>query len=363
VAALSSVTVQSLTAGFVRSLYTETDVNGNYSISNVPTGPISVGAYTATTSAQAASTLPASGTVTVNLVLATNQTRAAQTFTDANGFTYDVDTTGELNSGFSSVFNGLTTPVNDKHSDVLTITNETNNLTVPFTGAQYGTLLQSGQEIAIEQDGIAGLNVVRHIYVPSNGYMARYLEVLTNPTSSDIIVTLALQSSFRFTHEARDGYTYEGIPQVDATSSGDASFNITSNPSTTDHWVVSGTDEDLDPFLNPNAVPTIGYVFDDGNGPVSLTSGSFTVANVYSQLNAAWQHIRVPANSTVELMHFTSQQVLRVASQASVQRLIQLPPEALTGLSAADAAAILNFKVPSNLTSTVAALPVLTNIA
>jgi protocatechuate 3,4-dioxygenase beta subunit len=360
VAALASVTVQSLAAGFVRSFYTQTDINGNYSVGNVPTGPISVGAYTATTSAQTASTLPASGTVTVNLVLLTNQTRAAQTFTDANGFTYDVDTTGELNSGFASVFNGLTTPVNDKHSDVLTITNETTNATVPFTGAQYGTLLQSGQEIAIEQDGIAGLNVVRHVYVPSNGYMARYLEVLTNPTSSDIIVTVALQSSFRFTHESRDGYDYQGIPQVDATSSGDASFNVTSTPATTDHWVITGTDEDLDPFLNPNAVPTIGYVFDDGNGPVSLASGSFAVASVYSQLNAAWQHIRVPANSTVELMHFTSQQVLRVASQASVQRLIQLPPEALTGLSAGDAAAIVNFKVPSNLTSTLPALPVLT---
>ena len=360
VAALASVTVQSLTAGFVRSLYTETDINGNYTIGNVPTGPISVGAYTATTSGQAAAMLPASGTVTVNLVLVTNQTRSAQTFTDANGFSYDVDTTGELGAGFGSVFNGLTTPLNGKHSDVLTITNETTNTSLPFTGAQFGTLLQSGQEIAIEQDGIAGLNVVRHIYVPSNGYMARYLEVLTNPTSSDIIVTVALRDSFRFTHEARDGYSYQGIPQVDATSSGDASFNVTSDPTTTDHWVISGTDEDLDPFLNSNAVPTIGYVFDDGNGPVSLTSGSFTVANVYSQLNAAWQHIRVPANSTVELMHFTSQQVLRVASQASVQRLIQLPPEALTGLSPADAAAIVNFKVPSNLTSTLPALPVLT---
>jgi hypothetical protein len=360
IAALASVSVQSLTAGFAQQLSTETDVNGNYSISNVPTGPISVGAYTSTASAQTTTTLPTSAAVTINLVLATNQTRSAQTFTDANAFTYDVDSVGELGSGYASVFLGVTTPANDRHSDVLTITNESTNVSYPFTGSQYGTVLQSGQEVAIEQDGIAGLNVVRHVYVPSNGYMARYLEVLTNPTSSDIIVTVALESSFRFTHEARDGYTYEGQPEVVATSSGDASFNITSDPAQTDHWLVSGTDEDLDPFLNSNAVPTMGYVFDDGNGPVRLTSGGFTIASVYSQLNAAWQHVRVPANSTVELMHFTSQQVLRAAAQASAQRLIQLPPEALTGLSAADAAAIVNFAVPSNLTSSLTPLATLT---
>ncbi len=356
----ASVSVQSLIAGFVRSFSSQTDVNGNYTIANVPAGPASVGAYTINSSASTTSTLSAGGTATVNLMLTNNQTRSNQNFTDANGFTYDIDATGEIGAGFASVFLGVTTPANDRHSDILTITNEGTGLQYPFAGSQYGTSLQSGQEIAIEQDGMGGLNIVRHVFVPSNGYMARYLEVLTNPTASDIIVTVALQDSFRFTHEARDGYTYEGIPQVDASSSGDSAFNITASPTTTDRWVVLGTDEDLDPFLNPNAVPTIGYVFDDGKGPVALASGSFSVASVYSQLNAAWQHVRVPARSTVELMHFTSQQTLRASSQASVQRLIQLPPEALTGLSPADAAAIVNFSVPSNLTSTLPAPPALT---
>ncbi len=356
----AAVSVQSLIAGFVRSFSSQADVNGSYSIASVPSGPVSVAAYTATASAQTTATLPANGTVAVNLMLAVNKTLSTQTFTDANGFTYDIDATGEIASGLSSVFAGSTAPAEGHHSDTLFLTNEGTGIQAAFTGAQYGTLLQNGQEISIEQDGLVGINVVRHVYVPSNGYMARYLEVLTNPTSSDINVTVALRSGFRYTHEARNGYTYQGVPQVDATSSGDSSFNITAQSATTDHWIVEGSDGDFDPFLDSDAVPTQGYVFDDGKGAVSLASGSFVVTSTYGQLNAAWQHVRVPANSTVELLHFTSEQTLRAPAQASVQRLIQLPPEALAGLSAADAAAIVNFAVPSNLSSTLAASPALT---
>ena len=56
-------------------------------------------------------------------------------------------------------------------------------------------------------------------------------------------------------------------------------------------------------------------------------------------------------------MHFATQQTSRVASQSSAQRLDQLPPEALAGLSADELSAIQNFVVPANGASTLAALP------
>src|SRR5438270_223086 len=56
-------------------------------------------------------------------------------------------------------------------------------------------------------------------------------------------------------------------------------------------------------------------------------------------------------------MHFATQQTSRVASQFSAQRLDQLPPEALAGLSADELSAIQNFAVPANSASTLAALP------
>ena len=46
------------------------------------------------------------------------------------------------------------------------------------------------------------------------------------------------------------------------------------------------------------------------------------------------------------LMHFAVQQPTVGAAQASVERLLQLPPEALHGLTAEERAAIVNFNVP-----------------
>lgn len=357
----AAITVQSLTPGFVRVFSAQSDVAGNYSVSNVPAGPISVSAATAIASAQGTATLPANGTpVTVNLTLTVNLINSAQTLYDANGMVYDLDTTGEINTGTNSAFAGLTLPASEHHDEALFLTSETTGAQAAFTGNAHATLLQSGREVVIEQDGIVGLNVTRRVYVPSEGYMARYLEVLTNPTANDVTVTVALRTGDRFTHEAHDGNTYEGQPAVVASSSGDSTFNVTATPQTTDRWIVTGTDSDTDPFVNTDNVPAMGYLFDDGNGAVSLTSGSFEIASDHSTMNAAWQHVRVPANGTVELLHFISQQSLRSAAQASVMRLIQLPPEALAGLTPADAAAIANFHIPANLTSTLPTLPVLT---
>ncbi|RXH58431.1 carboxypeptidase regulatory-like domain-containing protein [Granulicella sibirica] len=356
-----AVSAQSLTAGFVRTVSTQTDVSGNYTITGVPTGPISVLAYTPTASAQVNATLPAATpTVTVNLMLAQNQVRTTQTLFDANAMPYDLDQTGEISSGLNSVFAGFGIAGYNQHDETLTLYLDSDGSTHGFSGNVFATSLQNGQELAVEQDGVAGLNVTRRIFVPKAGYMARYLEVLANPTAADITVDVNLTSGYRYTHENRDGYTYNGTPEVNGSSSGDSTFSVTTDPTTTDHWIIEGTDEDTDPFINSDNVPSVAYVFDDGKGPVSLGAGSFVTTSSYGKLSATWQKVRIPAGQTVELMHFVSQEVLRTAATASAQRLVQLPPEALLGLSAADASAIQNFAVPQNLTSTVAALPALT---
>ena len=355
------VSVQSLAPGFATTFPASTDANGNYSVSNVPVGPISVAAYTPAFSAQASSSITAdSTTVTVNLVLSTSLVRTTQTLYDASAMPYDLDQTGEISSGMNSVFAGFGLPGYEQHDETLTITTDSDNAVHGFSGSVVATPTQNGRELAIEQDGVGGLNVIRRIYIPATGYMARYLEILTNPTSSDISVDVNLQSGYRYTHEDRNGYTYNGTPEVVASSSGDNAFNVTTDPATTDRWIIEGTDEDADPFLVSTNVPAVGYVFDDGKGPVSLASGSFLTDSHHGELNASWQNVRVPAGQTVTLMHFVSQEVLRSAATAAVQRIIQLPPEALAGLSAADAASIVNFQVPSNLNSTLIALPALT---
>ena len=46
----------------------------------------------------------------------------------------------------------------------------------------------------MRQDGVAGLNVTRKVFVPTTGYFARYLELLSNPTAQDIAVDVAVES-------------------------------------------------------------------------------------------------------------------------------------------------------------------------
>ncbi len=354
-----AVAIKSEDPGFVRTLSVQTDVTGAYTIPQVPVGTVIVSALSATGAASATSQLPTAGsTITVNLTLSANQANAAHNFYDANGFLYDIDQTGQVQSGTNSTFAGLGLPYSDHNDETLSFT-LANGSTTAFTGAPLATVSQNGYEYAIEQDGIFGLNVIRRVFVPPTGYMARYIETLVNPTSAAITVSVNLHSGYRYTHESRNGYTYNGTPEVTASSSGDASFNVTTDPSTSDHWILEGTDLDVDPFLDTNNVPAVAYVFDDGQSPIALTSGSFLTTSNHGELFATWGNITVPAGQTVELLHFVSQQTVRASAQATAQRLIQLPPEALAGLSASDAANIANFRVPINLTGSLAALPAL----
>jgi hypothetical protein len=55
----------------------------------------------------------------------------------------------------------------------------------------------------------------------------------------------------------------------------------------------------------------------------------------------------------VAYLHYVTQETSQAGAKAAAERLVQLPPEALTGLSADEIAAIRNFAVPANGASTV----------
>jgi len=68
-------------------------------------------------------------------------------------------------------------------------------------------------------------------------------------------------------------------------------------------------------------------------------------------LTYGWNNITVPPNGTVAFMHFSSQESSQAAAQAATRRLVQLPPEALAGLSSDEIAEIQNFAVPAGAVS------------
>ncbi len=322
-----------------------TDANGAYILTGIPTGPFTVTAANLAQQliAEAAGQITSDGqTVTINIQLLSNAVNSFPvTLYDGNDFWFDVQADGSVLSGSFGSFNG---DYNANRSGFIldVISSGTPNR---FAGQGFGTIDQNGQQVTLQQQDIAGLNVTRKIFVPQTGYFTRYLEILTNPTAGAITVDLQVTSNME---------QYYGAPQVIATSSGDNVLDV-SNPSNPDRWVVIDDNQDLDPFLNYN-MPALGFAFDGPGGADRASSASF-ISPSYGQLAVTWSNITIPAGATVAYMHYGLQQISRASAEASSDRLIQLPPEALTGLGQDVIGEIRNFAVPANGISALPALP------
>ncbi len=184
--------------------------------------------------------------------------------------------------------------------------------------------------MAIRQNGVLGLDVVRKIYVPANGYFGRYLEILRNPGTTPITVDAAIETNL-----GSDSGT-----QVIATSSGDQLFDAT------DQWIVS------DDPIDGSGDPSLAHVMEGASAPRALSFAQRSSDN----LNYRWNGITIDPGQTVILMHFAAQHFTRLQVRAAAERLVQLPPEAIAGLSAEEASQIVNFAVPADLSSSLPAV-------
>lgn len=375
--ASASLVLYSSVPGWTQTYNAQTDLSGNYTFTNVPIGTVNVDATSiGITPAQfgtATGSIASNGkSIALNIKLLTNGQALPQTLYDANDFSYGVQKNGSLYDGTDKVWSGdeelfqvfrdtRDLPPNGTDGAAMLLSLVSNGTTIPFTGSDLASVDSSGQ-YSITQSGLAGLNVTRKIYAPQNGYFARYIEQLQNPTSSDITVDVQLLSNYRFARLLTSTYVEYLPPQVDATTTGyNGAFNLGTSPNR-DTWAILGSYVDVDPFLaTTDTFPPVANVFDGPGAPVQTTAAAFNVnyTSFVGQFSQAWQSVTVPANGTVELMHFIGEETLRASANTAAQRLNQLPPEAIADLSSADQANIVNFVLPANLVSTVAALPAL----
>ena len=219
-------------------------------------------------------------------------------------------------------------------------------------GQGYGSGEENDREIAVRQQGLAGLDVTRKVYVPREGYFVRYLELLHNPTASPVTVSVKVRTNLR---RCQFWWDYGcGGASVISTSSGDDVLDAAdaANP---DRWVVLDNGQDIDPYYE-NGMPASSYAFDGAGAAERAAAASYDPGTAL-ELAYQWDSVTIQPNATVAYMHFGSAQTSRAAAQASVERLVQLPPEALAGLSAEERAEVRNFAVPADGTSTLAALP------
>ena len=161
---------------------------GSYTINGVPTGSFTVTASVPAQQlvAEASGQIASDGAVAiVNIQLLNNAVNLPTNLWDASDFFFNVQSDGSILDGTNSVYGG-DFGANRGGFLLDVIAAGTPNR---FTGTGFGTTEQNGREIVIRQSGLAGLNVTRKVFLPQDGYFARYLEILTNPgeTQSPLI--------------------------------------------------------------------------------------------------------------------------------------------------------------------------------
>lgn len=217
----------------------------------------------------------------------------------------------------------------------------------------------NGRELQMQGPSFFGLNVTRKLYIPRDGYFARCIDVLQNPTAGPL--------TFDFIYSTKIRYALRGFfpgtfvpPVLVATSAGNTVPNVA--PPNPDRWVVVDDDNDSDPFLNSSEnLPPMAIVFDGPGGTIQPSSvqWSFPVNdpfNLYGTVSERFGNVTIPAGGQVTLMHFLSAEINRQGALAAANRLEQLPPEALAGIDQFDLASIQNFVMPPNGISSVAPL-------
>ena len=327
-----------------------TQADGSYSLANIPAGNFTVRARSNDGRLQAQNSgiirFDADAAI-VNLTLVDNAVNLPINLYDANGTRFDFQGDGSVAQGTNNVFNG------NGNADVRASRLEivVNNTGVPFQNGDgtIGRLTQLGQLLEVDDfHQASGLDITRRIYVPKNGYFARTLEVLENRTANPITVGVKVVSNI--------APGVAGARVVD-TSSNDSVLDVSADASR-DRWVILDDDRDSDPFESQfTENPSVAFVFDGTNASAKVAEAGVTAVGTVAKVAWQWSNVTIQPGASVAVMHFASQQLGRIPARAAAERLAQLPPEALEGLTSDERAIILNFKVPADGLSALAPLP------
>lgn len=283
-------------------------------------------------------------TLITNLQLAFDPVSFPKTLTDGNNLTTAFNQDGTVMPGDGAIFNQVSVA-----KGVMALEVGHQGVTAPFAGASAsGTSEDGGREIVTRQDAVGGVNVTRKIFVAKDGYFARYLDIFTNPSATDAItVDLVLTTNFDSTntnlgiHGSSSGIVDE-VPQA---------RNLDN-----ESWAI-GSAGGATSFGTTNAA----IIWKGAGGSLTGSTAGFTPAGsgTSPSLHQAYSSVVLQPGQKLALLRFLVQMPSRVSAQASAERLVQLPPEALVGLSAEERGQVVNFAVPADGVSTIAPLPAL----
>ena len=350
------VTLESHTPVFGRTYSATTNAFGEYTFEQVAVGDFTVtsGDPNLQLLGETEGTITDHlGGVTADIILQTNAITLPVTLYDGNIFRYDLEPDGTIRQG-RYLFN-----YNARGGCSLEIISQ--GTTYPFPETGVATQESSGREIVVKETDLGGINVTRKVYVPEDAYFARYLEILSNTSPTDVTIDLRISSDF-FDYYISYYYPHETAAIV-TTSSGDD--QLQAGGESPDLWVTVDDNKAEDPFVDYSTnIPPSAFVWagqDAEAYPDTTTlspydTGTSTPANLVVQ----WSSITIPAGESVAIMHFVVPHANQQAAKACAERLVQTPPEALSGLSLAEIDMVKNFSLPSDGGSSLEPLPPLT---
>ena len=347
------VTVEALVTGF-RPKSVTADEQGHYVVEHVPPGLVIVTAASVIDSTRGTAQLGLQAEeqgVTINVslrypgtgTLPENTPRAqTRTFLDGNQFPYSITPSGSLQQGQNNVFGR-------GNASRLSVRYEGEEF--PFLSSATSITINRGRGVEVTNEGPEGLQIYRRTYVPGDGYFARYLEVFENTGENSLTFDVVVSSSYAY--DPNQGGALILRPRIPLTSSGDDILNAG-----LDNWAIIQGERDADPFFGPTLPPVVA-LWSDGRGEQRPTNVAFETDDIRlsSEFVTEWRNVRVAPGEKKMLLHFVMQQVSRVGAQASAERIVLLPPEALAELNYDERSSIVNFELPLNGVSALEELP------
>jgi protocatechuate 3,4-dioxygenase beta subunit len=321
-----TVTLNSAHPQVAQSMKVTTGADGAYVFAGVPVGGFTLGGYgSGGRWGSAAGSVEHEGQdVELDLeLLASTVNLSTYRWNDGNGFNYQVQPDGRLNPYCTSVATRLTL--------------ERDGVTATFAGSGSTVATEEAwREAVLLQSGLAGLDVERRVYIPLDGYFVRHLNVLANPGLEPVTVAVTLN------------FASAEKPYVGASSSGDTVADAG------DRWLLLRR---VPQGNNPCGYRSMGFVF--GGEQATRTPASVSWAQDSSQSNALvrFEGVTIPPGGRVALMTVVTPHFDDSHAVGSAERLVQLPPELLVGLTPEEAASIVNFAVDPGLRSSLEALP------
>jgi hypothetical protein len=190
----------------------------------------------------------------------------------------------------------------------------------------------NGRQLVLGPSGLANdMSATRKTFVPSSGGFMRFFDTITNSGAADATVDIKIESAF-------DGPVHT---LVSPASTGNT-YAVTVAPSFDNPCVYY---DGYGWYCSSVVRPSLSHVFAGPQAPVTPTA-------VHIQANAGssydtWR-ITIPAGQSISLLHFAVQRQPSdtAGAQSQAEALTSLTdPNALAGLTPAELARIVNFKI------------------